>query len=156
MVARWPFLSYNRCMVRTAILGMDVEAARWMREAPEPTPPPLRRSEWYSTRPSPDTLERAVVVLWYHCGTLRLAENISGVGSQQLSPNGTYTPTTHRDTPSDTLELSTSYPQLIHRFSTPLPTCTILHIGHPTHSNIPCCFSTTFQKKLLPFLPVPL
>ena len=89
-------------------LGMDVEAARWMREAPEHDPTPLRCSEWYSTTPLRNTLERAVVVLWYHCGTLRLAEIFSGAGSQQLSPTGTYTPTTQLTLPGEAIDITDS------------------------------------------------
>ena len=123
---------------------MDVEAARWMREAPEHDPTPLRCSEWYSTTPSRNTLERAVVVLWYHCGTLRLAEIFSGAGSQQLSPTGTYTPTTqltHQRHTATHPATRLSYPQVIHRLSTGLYTCIILHIGHPS----------TFQYSMLFF-----
>ena len=137
-------------------LGMDVEAARWMREAPEHDPTPLRCSEWYSTTPLRNTLERAVVVLWYHCGTLRLAEIFSGAGSQQLSPTGTYTPTTqltHQRHTATHPATRKSYPQVIHRFihmhytaywsSFHIP---IFHVVFLQHS----------RKKVLPFLPVPL
>jgi hypothetical protein len=47
---------------------MDVEAARWMREAPKHDPAPLHGSEWYSTTPLRNPLERAGThwnVLWY-------------------------------------------------------------------------------------------
>ena len=106
MVARWSFFGYNRCMVRTAHWGWTWRLPTGLIQSNPvhiPVYTPLRCSEWYSTRPSRNTLERAVVVLWYHCGTLRLAENISGVGSQTLKPNGIQPPTTHRDTASDIL-----------------------------------------------------
>jgi hypothetical protein len=144
VVARWSFFGYNRCMVRTAHWGWTWRLPTGLIQSNPvhiPVYTPLRCSEWYSTRPSPDTLERAVVVLWYHCGTLRLAENISGVGSQQLSPTGTYTPTTRRDTSSDTLELSTTYPQVLNTFT---------HMHYTAYWS-----SNTFQYSMLFFYNIP-
>ena len=130
-----------------------------MREAPKHTPAPLLCSEWYSTTPSRDTLERAgthwnvLEPTGTCCGTLRHSEKISGVHSQQLRLNKNFTLPMASDTSSDILtdwsvikvplHIPCTFQKVIHRLST----CTILHTGSSYKDSM---FHVVFEQHLHP------